>query len=135
LLGFCGGGGGGIGTGDVPIATRVVGGGGGGIGTGDVPIATRDEGGGGGGGGGIGTGDVPIATKVVLPAAFPATMHRTETAVRTTSNASSKLRTRFFIWALRNKIVMPAVRQPDEESLSFRKKKVNTFLHKLRMQK
>ena len=108
MLDFCGGGG--IGTGDVPIATRDEGGGGGGIGTGDVPIAAKDEG---GGGGGIGTGEVPIATRVVLPVAFPATMLRTETAVITTSNASSKLRTEFFILALRNKIVMPAVRQPD----------------------
>jgi len=92
LLGF--GGGGGIGTGDVPIAaTKLGGGGGGGIGTGEVPIAPD----GGGGGGGIGTGEVPIATKVVLPVAFPATMDRTETAVRTTNTASSKLRTEFFI--------------------------------------
>jgi len=88
-----GGGGGGIGAGEVPIANEVGGGGGGGIGTGEVPIAPD----GGGGGGGIGTGEVPIATKVVLPVAFPATMDRTETAVRTTNTASNKLRTEFFI--------------------------------------
>ena len=58
-------------------------------------------GGGGGGGGGSrgGTGSVPIATNAGLPAevAFPATARLTETAVRTTSSASNKVRARFFI--------------------------------------
>ena len=53
----------------------------------------------GGGGGMGGTGPVPIATNVGFPAAvaFPATIRRTEIAVRTTSSASRNVRTRFFI--------------------------------------
>jgi len=54
---------------------------------------------GGGGGGTGGTGSVPIATNVGLPAdgEVPATIRRTDTAVRTTSSASSNVTIRFFI--------------------------------------
>ena len=71
-------------------------------------------GGGGGGGSKGGRGSPPIATNVGLPAyaAFPATARRTETAVRTTSTASNKVRIRFFIEALLDKTPVPIVRPP-----------------------
>jgi len=46
---------------------------------------------------------VPIAMNagVAVVAAFPATVRRSDTAVKTTSNASRTVRPRFFIEALR----------------------------------
>jgi len=131
LLGFGGGPGGIGGTGSVPIAKNQAalpdfgfdgfGGGEGGMGgTGSVPIAKnpvallgfRFDGFGGGPGGIGGTGSVPIANIAGLSAAatVPATVRRSETAVKTTSNASRTVIAKFFIEALQDKIVVPVSR-------------------------
>jgi hypothetical protein len=131
FFGFDGGPGGIGGTGSVPIANNQAaspgfrfdgfGGGPGGMGgTGSVPIAKdqlallgfRFDGFGGGPGGMGGTGSVPIANNPGLSAAatVPETARRSETAVRTTSNASRTVSARFFIEALQDEIVVPASR-------------------------
>ena len=130
FFGFGAGPGGRGGTGSVPIAINQVAllgfkffgfgfGPGGRGGTGSVPIAInrillgfRFFGFGGGPGGSGGTGSVPIANNAGLSAAtaLPATVRRSEAAVRTTSNASRTVTARFFIEALQDKIVVPASR-------------------------
>jgi len=132
LFGFggFGAGPGGIGgTGSVPIANNhpaLLGFGGfgagpGGIGgTGSVPIANHPRtlfgfvGFGAGPGGIGGTGSVPIANKPGLSAAttVPETARRSETAVKTTSNASRTVTARFFIEALQDERMVPAKQTP-----------------------
>ena len=101
LLGFGGGPGGIGGTGSVPIANNQA-----------ALLGFRFDGFGGGPGGIGGTGSVPIANNAGLSAAttVPATARRSETAVRTTSNASRTATARFFIEALQDEIIVPASR-------------------------